>query len=150
MQEIYIFLCNLINNQTFMNILQIALSTLISTGIITVFLSHWYDKKLRTHEIKLPKYVSLAEELARLVANDANWENLRLRLNEALLFASDEVVKQILEFNRCFTEQRIVAEGASFQMIAADLQPLIIAIRKDLDLKSNSIEESGLKFFQRL
>lgn len=132
-----------------MNIFELILSTLISTGLITAFLSHLYDKKLRTHEIKIQKYIKLIEELAKLSGNEPDWNQLRTFLNEALLFASDEVVKEILEFNRKFTEQRQAASGGDFQMTAKDLQPLVIAIRKDLYLKSSSIDKKGLTFFQK-
>lgn len=136
-----------------MDILKLILPTLISivisTGLVTAFLSHWHDKKLRAHEIKIKKYFELIAELAKLVANEKDWEGLRRSLNEALLFASDEVVGEILEFNKKFTERSKTAENGHFQMTAEDLQPLIIAIRKDLYLKSKSIDERGLTFFQK-
>ncbi|MDO8600392.1 MAG: hypothetical protein Q7R73_02100 [bacterium] len=132
-----------------MNIFELILSTLISTGLITAFLSHLYDKKLRTHEIKIQKYIKLIEELAKFTGNEPDWGQLRIFLNEALLFASDEVVGEILEFNKKFTEQSKTAENGNFQMTAGDLQPLVVAIRKDLYLKSKSIDEKGLTFFQK-
>lgn len=132
-----------------MNILELIISTLISTGLITALLSHWYDKKLRTHEIKIQKYIKLIEELAKFIGNEPDWGQLRAFLNEALLFASDEVVGEILEFNKKFTEQRKAASSGNFQMTAKDLQPLVIAIRKDLYLKSSSIDRKGLTFFQK-
>jgi len=132
-----------------MNILELVLSTLISTGLITAFLSHWYDKKLRTHEIKIQKYIKLIEELAKFTGNEPDWNQLRAFFNEALLFASDEVVGEILEFNKKFTEQSKTATNGNFQMTAKDLQPLVVAIRKDLYLKSKSIDRKGLTFFQK-
>jgi len=135
-----------------MNIPELVLSTLISTGVITVLLSHWYDKKLRTHEIKLQKYISLTEVLAKFVGNEENiWEQLRKCFNEALLFASDDVVREILEFNKKFTAVRKTEgmKSGNLQMSATDIEPLVIAIRKDLDLKSRSIDEIGLTFFQK-
>lgn len=149
MDAIYKMITDTFNNQTFMVIFQLVLPTLVSTGIITALLSHWYDKKLHTHEIKIQKYIDLIEQLAKLAANDPTWERLRLLLNEALLFASDEVVAEIFEFNRKFTVQRAGAVGGNFQMTAQDLQPMVIAIRKDLDLKSKSIKKNGLTFFQK-
>jgi hypothetical protein len=149
MKEIYNFIFDTINNQGFMVILQLILPILISTGIISALLSYWYDKKLRTHEIKISKYINLIEELAKLAGNEADWNKLRASLNEALLFASDEVVGEILEFNKKFTTQSTMAEGSNFQMTAQDIQPLIIAIRKDLYLKSKSIDKNGLVFFQK-
>lgn len=136
-------------NKAIMNIFELILSTLISTGLITAFLSHLYDKKLRTHEIKIQKYIKLIEELAKFTGNEPDWGQLRIFLNQALLFASDEVVWEILEFNEKFTEQSKVAKDGNFQMTAEDLQPLVIAIRKDLYLKSKSIYERGLNFFQK-
>ena len=133
-----------------MNILEIVLSTLISTGLITAFLSHWYDKKLRTHEIKIQKYIKLIEELAKFIGNEADWNQLRAFLNEALIFASDKVVEEILEFNKKFTEKRQTATNGNFQMTAKDLQPLVVAIRKDLYQKSKAIDKKGLSFFQKL
>ena len=132
-----------------MNIFEIVLSTLISTGLITAFLSHWYNKKLLTHEIKIQKYIKLIEELAKFTGNEPDWNQLRAFLNEALLFASDEVVGEILEFNKKLTEQRETATNGNFQMTAKDLQPLVVAIRKDLYLKSKAINKKGLTFFQK-
>ena len=140
-------------SKTIMDILKLILPTLISivisTGLVTALLSHWHDKKLRTHEIKIKKYFELIAELAKLVANEKNLEGVRRSLNEALLFASEEVVGEILEFNKKFTEQRKTAIDGNFQMTAKDLQPLVVAIRKDLYLKSKSIDRKGLTFFQK-
>lgn len=132
-----------------MNIFELIVSTLISTGLITALVTHLYEKRLRTHEIKVGKYIILVEELAKLVGEEPNWDRLRVSLNEALLFASDNVVKQILNFNAKFTHAQKVAGGQNFQMSATDIQPLIIAIREDLYLKSKSIEKNGLIFFQK-
>lgn len=132
-----------------MDILQIIISTVISTGILAVFINHWYDKKLKTHEIKLEKYLYLIEQLAKLAGNETLDDNFRKYLNEALLFTSDNVVKEILKFNKVFTEKRKVGNGNTFRMEAKDMELLIIAIRKDLDLKSKSIIKEGLRFFQK-
>jgi len=132
-----------------MDFFELILSTLISAGFVTAILVHWYDKKLRTHEVKVGKYIKLTEELAKFVSREPDWEKLRTLLNEALLFASDEVVEQILEFNKKFTASSKAANGRDFQMSASDLQPLVIAIRKDLYLKSESIKKLGLTFFQK-
>ena len=132
-----------------MVIIQIIISTIISTGIITVFINHWYDKKLKTNEIKLQKYLGLNEELAKLVGNTPDYDKLRLCLNEALLFTSDDTMKEILKFNKIFTEKRENRSGNNIQIEAQDLEPLIIAIRNDLYLKSGSITEEGLRFFQK-
>ena len=129
------------------NIIEIIISTIISTGIIAGVINYWFDKKLRTHEIKLKKYIKLIEELAKLMGSEANWNELRPLLNEALLFASNNVVKEILEFNNLYKEKSKNVKNNKFQMTNKDIQPLVIAIRKDLYLKSKSIKENGLKFF---
>lgn len=149
MDAIYNIINDVLNNQSMMKVFEILLPVLISTGIITALLSHWYNKKLRTHEIKLQKYINLIEELAKLIGKDPEWNKLRAYLNEALLFASDNVAGEILEFNKKFTEGQNKAEGGDFQMHAKDIEPLIIAIRKDLYLKSKSIKKKGLTFFQK-
>lgn len=131
------------------SIIEIIISTIISTGIIAGIIKYWFDKKLSTHEIKLKKYTKLAEELAKLVGNEANWDKLRPLLNETLLFASNDVVKEILEFNNLYDEKSNNAENGRFQMTNKDIQPLFISIRKELHLKSKSVEESGLKFFRK-
>ena len=73
-------------------ILPTLISTVLTTGLISLFLSHLYDKKLHTHEIKILKYFTLIEELAKFVGNNPDYDQLMASLNEALLFASDEVV----------------------------------------------------------
>lgn len=132
-----------------MAIIQIIIATIISTGVITALISHWYDKKLRTHEIKLQKYFGLIEELAKLAGNATDHDNLRRYFNEALLFASDDVVREILKFNKIFTQKMQTRSEKNVQMEAKDLEPLIVAIRGDLYLKSRSIIEEGLRFFQK-
>lgn len=131
-----------------MTIIQTIISIIISTGIVAVFINHLYDKKLKTHEIKLQKYFNLINELAMLVGNTPNYDKLRMCLNEALLFTSDDVVKEILKFNKIFTEKRGNGGCDNFQIEALYLKPLIIAIRKDLYLKSKSILKEDLRFFQ--
>jgi len=130
-------------------VLSVIFSTLVSTGLITLVIKHWYDKKLRAHDVKISKYMQLIKELAKFVGNQQNWDDLGMTFNEALLFASDEVVGEILEFNKKFTENRKAAEGKNFSMTAEDVQSLIVAIRKDLYLKSKSINTKGLAFFQK-
>lgn len=132
-----------------MAIIQTVIATVISTGIIAAFINHQYDKKLKTHEIKLQKYLGLIEQLTKLAGNETDCDNLRKYLNEALLFASDDVVKEILKFNKVFTEKRQIRSGNTVQMEAKDVELLIIAIRGDLDLKSESIIKEGLRFFQK-
>ncbi len=132
-----------------MDILQIVTSTIVSTGILAALIHHHYDKKLRAHELKLQKYLELGEEIAKLVGNMPNYDRLLPLLNETLLFASDDVVAEILKFNQVFTERRKQGTGNTFRLSATDVTPLIVAIRSELDLKSNSIKKEGLTFFQK-
>ncbi|KKU58172.1 MAG: hypothetical protein UX81_C0025G0013 [Parcubacteria group bacterium GW2011_GWA2_47_12] len=136
-----------------MNIFELILSTLISTGVITTvvatIISHKYDKKLHTHDIKIRKYTNLIEEFAKLVGNEPDWNKLRPIFNEALFFASDEVIGEILGFHKKIVAGKKDASGGSFKIDSKDLQSLVIAIRKDLYLKSKSIEKNSITFFQR-
>lgn len=149
MDEIYLLFQTIYNYLTYMNILEIITSTIISTGFIAALIHHHYDKKLKVHELKLNKYLPLIEELAKLVGNMPDHEKLLPALNEALLFASNAVVKEILKFNKVFTEKRKQTIAGKFQISADDLKPLLVAIRGDLYLKSSSIDEEGLTFFQK-
>lgn len=149
MDEIYPLLQSVYNYLANMNILEIIISTLVSTGFIAALLHHHYDKKLKTHELKLNRYLPLIEELVKLVSNTPDYAKLLPALNEALLFASDDSVKEILKFNKVFTEKRKNATEGKFQLSADDIKPLLVSIRKDLDLKSSSIDEEGLTFFQK-
>ena len=83
------------------------------------------------------------------MGNDADWDKLRTQLNNALLFAADDVVKKILNFNKKFTAARTLSASKDFQMAAKDIQPLLMALRKELGLKSKSIKQEGLIFFQK-
>ena len=132
-----------------MNILEIIISTLISTGFTAALIHHHYDKKLKTHELKLNRYLPLIEELVKLVGNTPDYAKLLPVLNEALLFASNDTVKEILKFNKVFTEKRKKATEGKFQLSSDDIKPLLVSIRRDLDLKSSAIDEEGLTFFQK-
>ena len=116
---------------------QIAIATLLSTGIlttlVTLIIQHNFDKVIRTHEVKIEKYFRLIEEFAKYIGSEADWDKLRPLLNEALLFASDKVCVEILKFSQKFEQARIHDKGI---VSAKDIEPLIIAIRKDLYLKS--------------
>lgn len=85
-----------------MQLLEIILATFISTGIIAALLHQYYEKRLRTHELRIENYMKLIEELSKLLANEADWDNLRIQFNNALSIASDDVVKSLLEFNDTF------------------------------------------------
>ena len=130
-----------------MEVLEIIISTLISSGIIGIIIKQNYDKQLRAHELKLGKYLELTKELSKLISNTPDWTNLAILLNEALLFSSDEVAREILNFNELFTSKQADAKGQDFLITANDLKPLIIKIRSDLYLKSQLIEEKELVFF---
>ena len=132
-----------------MDILQIIIYTVISTGVLTAFISYNFDKKIKTHELKLQKYFELIEEISKLLENNPNYDALRRILNDALFFSSDNVCREILKFNKMFTKKREEAKGTNFQMSEDDIKPLIKAIRKDLNLKSKSIDKEGLRFFQK-
>ena len=42
-----------------MDILQIIIYTVISTGVLTAFISYNFDKKIKTHELKLQNILNL-------------------------------------------------------------------------------------------
>lgn len=136
-------------DKIYLDILKIVISTIISTGLITTLIHHYYDKRLRTHELKINKYLLLIEELAKLIGDTPDYDKLRSALNEALLFASDDVVGEILKFNKVFANKRKEAIEGKFQISADDLKSLFVAIRSDLYLKSLSINKEGLTFFQK-
>jgi len=129
-----------------------AISTLISTGVITIILQHNFDKKIRTHELKLEKYFTLIEELSKLTGTGTGDEKLLNILNSTLFFSSDNVCREILRFNKVFTEKRedaVRKNSVYVSMTEKDIKPLIKAIRTELYLKSQSIDEEGLRFFQK-
>lgn len=95
--------------------------------------------------------MELIKELSKLMGSEADFDKLRPLLNGALLFSSDRVVSEILNFNEAFTHARDAARGSlNFQMTAEQIAPLVIAIRKDLYLKSSSLRRKELRFFQRV
>ena len=127
------------------------LSVIISTVIIAIIIQHSYEVKIKKHELKLIKYIALGDELAKLAAKVPDNKSLMSHLNGALFFSSDEVVKEVLNFNEIFTKAEKDAKEAgqaTIQIPSKDIKPLMIAIRNELDLKSNSIKEKELKFFQ--
>ena len=133
-----------------MSVLQTIVATLVSTGIIAKIIHHFYAKRLKSHELKIERYMSLIDELANLLANQPDWGKLVPLLNGALCYASDDVVSEILRFNAAFTKARESADRSpTFQMAADQLKPLIRAIRKDLYLKSKSLDKCELRFFQK-
>lgn len=132
-----------------MDILFWIISTIISTGIISAFIHQFYEKRIKTHDYKLDHYTELIEQLSRLTENNADWDKLRTALNSALFYASDSVVREVLDFNERFTTARTSAASRRFQMTANDVQGMIKAIRKDLFLCSRAIDEKGLRFFQK-
>ena len=136
-----------------MDIVTTIISTVISTGVISAIFHHYYDKKIRTHELKLQKYFDLIEELSKLVEGTAEEDKMRRILNDALFFSSDKVVREILIFNKLFTKHRnesIADKNTTVRIDAEDITPLVKAIRTELYLKSESIDEEGLRFFQKV
>jgi len=127
-----------------MEIFQIIISTIISTGIIAAFINHHYDKKIKAHELKLNKYMALIDELAKVTAKQANFEKLSPMLNGALLYASDDVVRQILLFNQIFAE---ALNKKDTEITADKIRPLFEAIREELYLKSDAFKNLELRFF---
>ncbi len=131
-------------------VVQVVISTLISTGVITAFLHHFYDKRIRTHERKNNNYFALIEQLSKFVSKKPDFDKLHENLNNALFFASDKVVVEILKFNKLVTERRQESSKAgqnSYQIMGNDLKPLIMAIRKELYLKSKSLKTEEISFF---
>ena len=86
----------------------------------------------------------LIDELSKLTSNEADWTKLRFELNATLSYGSDNVVKEVLAFNDVFTE---AISKKPARITAEQLKPLIIAIRNDLYLESDSLEERNLRFF---
>jgi hypothetical protein len=131
--------------------IQIVISTIVSTGIIAGFINYHYDKKIKAHEMKLEKYVALIDELAKVTANQADFDKLGVMLNGTLLYASDDVVREILLFNVVFAKARNERETGSshFQITAEQMRPLFEAIRKELYLKSDAFKDVELRFFQK-
>ena len=112
-----------------------------------IILKQNYDKQLKAHELKLTKYLELIKELSKLSSNIPDWKNLAILLNEALLFSSDEVAREILNFNELYTRKQEFSNGQDFLITANDLKPLIIQIRNDLYLKSKLMKKKELAFF---
>ena len=110
------------------------------------------DKKIQKHEIKLKRYIALGEELSKLTANIPEYDRLNPLLNGTYFFSSENVVKEVSAFNKLFTRKRKEAgmKGIkSFQIQSRDLKPLIIAIRKELDLDYDYIEKEEVSFFMK-
>ena len=79
-----------------------------------------------------------------MVGNTAFDKNkLSSSLNAALFFASDDAVREILKYGKLLRSQG----PAPHVVTNKEIQPLVKAIRKDLYLKSKSIDEEGLSFF---
>lgn len=140
------------------NALAILIGTVISTGlvstVITLVIQHHYDEKLHSHELKLERYMSLIDELSKLTAQQPDWDKLRLQLNAALCFSSDEVAAQILLLNNELTpifeairEDRKQGKDNPHLLPGEKIKPLILAIREDLFLSSDKLEGMDLRFF---
>lgn len=123
-------------------------SILVSSGIIAGIMHHYSDKRMRTYEVKLQKYSALIEELGKLASNIPDYNKLFPLLNSALFFASDEVVGEILKFNKAF---RMAQEGSQSNNVTLiperEIRSLVMAIRNEFYLKSDAIQKEGLWFF---
>lgn len=152
MEQIYNFFQQIYGNETIMEILKTIAFMIVSTGIIAIFIKHQYEKKTKKLEIKLKKYIALGEELSKLTANIPNHDKLNPLLNSVYFFSSENVVKKVSEFNKLYTDKRNEAENngsPTLQITSEDLKPLIVAIRKELDLDSDYIENEKINFFMK-
>jgi len=114
---------------------------------------HEYSKKIKSYDLKISHYKEVAKQLSLAYANKVNPEEFCLTLNETLILSSDNVVREVLNFNKLYTEkkEKVKKEGRStIEITKNDIKPLFIAIREELNLTSKSIEEMGLNFFQIL
>jgi len=141
----------LFSTPVFQLIISTLVSTLVSSGVIAILITHHYDKKLQSHELKLEKYIVLADELAKFTANQGDMNKLGILLNGALIYSSEDVVREILIFNDKFTVARNNRdkETNQFQITAEQIRPLIGAIRTELDLDSDIFKEKDLRFFMK-
>ena len=130
--------------------LQVVLDLIVGIGIITIIFQHGYDKKLKGYEIKLGKYLEMSEQISDILSGLHKPDKFATIMNSALIFSSDKVVKEIQKFNQLYTkkQKKAVEENVDFEITTEDFKPLIIAIRKDLYLKSKSIKKGNLRIFK--
>jgi hypothetical protein len=127
---------------------------IITAALLSAGLTYWFGiRKLYTEtklKFKTEKYSVLIKSLSNFFDNDSSEHNL-LALNEALFFASDNVVREIQKFNKLYTAKQSEgsAEKKETHITSEDLKPLIKAIRTELNLESDSIDEGELRFFQK-
>jgi hypothetical protein len=119
---------------------QIVIATIISTGLITVYLQHNFDKKLRTHELKVERYLALIDALSNWAAYGPASRDLPVQINAALCYSSDEVAVALLDLGQ-------EMNGSAREIPATAFKPLVLAIRRDLYLSSAGLEERDLHFF---
>ncbi len=140
----------IILNLAMNDFIQVLVSALLSAGLTYFF----GIRKLYTEaklKFKAEKYSNLIKVMSEFLDNNPNEYKLGV-LNEALFFASDEVVKEIKKFNILFTdkfESSILSGENRVKITSEDIKPLIIAIRTELNLGSESINEGSLSFFQK-
>ena len=129
---------------------QIILAALLSSGL-TYFLG---IRKLRTEaelKFKAERYSKLIEPLSAFLSNNPKEHNL-IVLNETFFFSSEGVVREVLKFVKLYNQREILAKSQSEKIIritAEDVKPLITAIRTEFGLKSKSLDEEELRFFQK-
>ena len=118
------------------------LPMIVSTGVISLYIKHSYNKSLKSHEIKLGRYMPLIDVVARMPTTEHDWLKFASEFNAALCFASDDTLRELLLFNEIVSKARIPDD-----LCAEDFKPLLKSIRKDLDLKSTSLDTQVLKFY---
>jgi len=108
---------------------------LVSLGAVGIYLKFFYEKKLRAYELKLSKYHEIASPISRVYGGDKSDESMKefaQKLNELYFFASEDVTKELLKLDKKIRTGK--------QPYTQDLQGLIIAIRKDLNLGTKNLE----------
>lgn len=119
---------------------QVIVATVISTGIITASLQHDFDKRFRTHELKMERYLALIDELSKWVATDSASGDFPVQMNAALCFSSDEVAVALLDLGQ-------EMKSSARKIPTSAFKPLVMAIRRDLYLSSDCLQKRDLRFF---
>ncbi|OGE88015.1 MAG: hypothetical protein A3J07_01970 [Candidatus Doudnabacteria bacterium RIFCSPLOWO2_02_FULL_49_13] len=131
--------------------IQIVLAALLSSGLTYFF----GIRKLRTEaelRFKAERYSKLIEPLSAFLSNNPE-EHTLIVLNDTFFFSSDNVVREVLKFNKLYNQrEKQFSEGRQgkiIQLTAEDVKPLIKAIRNEFGLESKSLDEEELRFFQK-
>ncbi|MBI4146781.1 hypothetical protein HY489_05585 [Candidatus Woesearchaeota archaeon] len=112
------------------------LPSLVSLGIVAAYLKFFHEKRMRAYELKLQKYLDVAKPLATVYGGQPSERDLKdacQKLNELYFFSSPDVVEELVKLNNKIKKGK--------QPYTQDIKHLIIAIRKDLGLKSKAIEK---------